>query len=132
MHSGAQSAQGKLKWHYRFTPHDVRVWDSTEPSVLVDAPYRGRDRKLMLHVDRNGFFYVFDRTDGEFLLARNFVVVTWAKGIIGPDGRPQLVPEEDVSCPEDATNWNVTAFSPATRLYYLRALEKCVPRVSPG
>jgi len=122
---------GKLKWHYQFTPHDVHVWDSTEPSVLVDAPYRGRDRKLMLHADRNGFFYVLDRTDGELLLARNFVEVTWAKGI-GPDGRPQLLPEEDVSCPEDATNWNATAFSPATRLYYLMAMEKCVLRVSPG
>jgi outer membrane protein assembly factor BamB len=57
--------------------------------------------------------------------------VTWASGI-GPDGRPQLLPEEDVSCPEDATNWNATAFSPATRLYYLMALEKCVLHVSPG
>ncbi len=122
---------GKLKWHYQFTPHDVHVWDSTEPSVLVDVPYRGRDRKLMLHADRNGFFYVLDRTNGELLLAKNFVEVTWAKGI-GPDGRPQLLPEEDVSCPEDATNWNATAFSPATRLYYLMALEKCVLRVSPG
>jgi outer membrane protein assembly factor BamB len=67
----------------------------------------------------------------QLLLAKNFVEVTWASGI-GPDGRPQLLPEEDVSCPEDATNWNATAFSPTTRLYYLMALEKCVPRVSPG
>jgi PQQ-dependent dehydrogenase (methanol/ethanol family) len=121
---------GKLKWHYQFTPHDVHVWDSTEPSVLVNVLYRGRDRKLMLHADRNGFFYVLDRTNGELLLAKNFVEVTWASEI-GPDGRPRLLPEEDVSCPEDATNWNATAFSPATRLYYLMALEKCVPRVPP-
>ena len=122
---------GKLKWHYQFTPHDVHVWDSTEPSVLVNAAYRGRDRKLMLHADRNGFFYVFDRTNGELLLARNFVEVTWASGI-GADGRPRLQPETGASCPEDATNWNATAFSPATRLYYLMVLEKCVSRVSPG
>jgi PQQ-dependent dehydrogenase (methanol/ethanol family) len=122
---------GKLKWHYQFTPHDIHVWDSTTPSVLVNTPYRGRDRKLMLHADRNGFFYVFDRTNGELLLAKNFVEVTWASRI-GPDGRPQLLPEEGISCPEDATNWNATAFSPTTRLYYLMALEKCVARVSPG
>ena len=122
---------GILKWHYQFTPHDVHVWDSTEPSVLVNTAYRGRDRKLMLHADRNGFFYVFDRTNGELLLAKNFVEVNWASGI-GADGRPQLQPEGDRSCPEDATNWNATAFSPATRLYYLMALEKCAPRFSQG
>src|SRR5262249_13940688 len=122
---------GRLKWHYQFTPHDVHVWDSTEPSVLVNAQYRGRDRKLMLHADRNGFFYVLDRTNGELLLAKNFVEVTWASGI-GVDGRPQLLPEEGVSCPYDATNWNATAFSPTTHLYYLMAMEKCVPRVAPG
>ncbi|MCZ2080280.1 MAG: PQQ-binding-like beta-propeller repeat protein [Bryobacterales bacterium] len=122
---------GKLKWHYQFTPHDTHVWDATEPSVLVNTTYRGKERKLMLHADRNGFFYVFDRTNGELLLAKNFVEVTWASGI-GADGRPQLKPETEVSCPEDATNWNATAFSPTTRLYYLMVLEKCVPRVSPG
>jgi glucose dehydrogenase len=107
------------------------VWDSTEPSVLVNTTYRGKDRKLMLHADRNGFFYVLDRTNGELLLAKNFVEVTWASGI-DADGRPQLQPETEVSCPYDATNWNATAFSPVTRLYYLMALEKCVPRVAPG
>jgi glucose dehydrogenase len=107
------------------------VWDSTEPSVLVNTSYRGRDRKLMLHADRNGFFYVFDRTNGELLLAKNFVEVNWASGI-GSDGRPVLTPQGDRSCPEDATNWNATAYSPSTRLYYLMALEKCTPRFAQG
>jgi len=122
---------GKLKWHYQFTPHDTHVWDSTVPSVLVNATYRGRPRKLMLHADRNGFFYVFDRTNGELLLAKNFVEVTWASGI-GPDGRPQLRPNADVICPDVATNWNATAFSPATKLYYVMVMEKCVSRVASG
>jgi PQQ-dependent dehydrogenase (methanol/ethanol family) len=122
---------GKLKWHYQFTPHDVRVYDATTPSALVNTTYRGRERKLMLHADRNGFFYVFDRTNGELLLAKNFVEVTWASGI-GPDGRPQLQQERGVTCPDVATNWNATAFSPVTRLYYLMAMEKCVPRVAAG
>ena len=123
---------GKLKWHYQFTPHDVRDWDAAQPPVLVDARYRGQDRKLLLHADRNGFFYVLDRTNGQILLAEKFVKrLTWASGI-GPDGRPQLLPEGDVSCPENATNWNSTAFSPVTRLYYVMALEKCVVKLSPG
>jgi PQQ-dependent dehydrogenase (methanol/ethanol family) len=123
---------GKLKWHYQFTPHDVHDWDSTEPPVLVDTRYRGQDRKLLLFANRNGFFYVFDRTNGEVLLAKPFINrLTWASGI-GPDGRPQLLQEGDVTCPETATNWNATAFSPVTRLYYVMALEKCVVKLSPG
>ena len=86
-------ATGKLKWYYQFTPHDVHDWDATEPNVLVNTKFRGQDRKLILHADRNGFFYVFDRTDGRLLLAEKFIRrVTWASGI-GPDGRPVRLPE---------------------------------------
>jgi PQQ-dependent dehydrogenase (methanol/ethanol family) len=125
-------ATGKLKWYYQFTPHDVRDWDANQPNVLVNAKYRGEDRKLLLHADRNGFFYVFDRTNGELLLAEKFVRrLTWASGI-GPDGRPMRIPEGDVRCPGHATNWHATAFSPVTRLYYVQATEQCIVRSSPG
>jgi PQQ-dependent dehydrogenase (methanol/ethanol family) len=123
---------GKLKWYYQFSPHDIHDWDATQPNVLVDANYRGHIRKLLLHADRNGFFYVFDRTEGQLLLAQKFIRrLTWASGI-GPDGRPLLLPEGDITCPEDATNYNGTAFSPVTRLYYVMALEKCEVKLSPG
>lgn len=125
-------ATGKLKWYYQFTPHDTRDWDANEPNVLVDTIFRGQDRKLLLHADRNGFFYVFDRITGKLLLAEKFVrKLTWASGIDAA-GRPVRVPERDVSCPDHATNWHATAFSPATRLYYVMATEKCVVKLSPG
>ncbi len=123
---------GKLKWFYQFTPHDVHDWDATEPNVLVDAKFRGQDRKLLLHADRNGFFYVFDRAAGKLLLSKQFTrKLTWASGI-GPDGRPQLSPEGDITCPDHATNWNGTAYSPLTRLYYVMVLEKCSVKLLPG
>jgi len=122
---------GKPKWFYQVTPHDVHDWDATAPLVLVDTRYEGRDRKLLLHADKNGFFYVLDRTDGHLLMAKKFVRATWASGI-GADGRPQLLPENGVVCPEVGTNWNATAFSPLTRLYYLMAFEKCKVKLSPG
>ena len=85
---------GKLKWYYQFTPHDVWDWDATETPVLVDAEWEGQPRKLLLHANRNGFFYVLDRTNGKFLLAKPFVQnLTWAKEI-GADGRPMLNPCE--------------------------------------
>lgn len=121
---------GTLKWYYQFTPHDVHDWDSNEPPVLVDARFRGKNRKLLLLANRNGFFYVMDRTNGEVLLAKSFVKrLTWASGI-SPDGRPQTVSESQVSCPQSATNWSSTAFSPLTHLYYVMALEHCVVKLS--
>lgn len=125
-------ATGKLKWYYQFTPHDLHDWDATEPNVLVDTKFRGQDRKLLLHADRNGFFYVFDRTNGQRLVSEPFIrKLTWASGI-GADGRPVRVPETDLSCPDHATNWNGTAFSPVTGFYYVMAIEKCVTKLSPG
>lgn len=125
-------ATGKMKWYYQFTPHDVHDWDATVPNVLVDTNYRGKPRKLLLHADRNGFFYVFDRTDGKLLLAKTFLdKVTWASGI-GADGRPVRLPPSEVSCPEHGTNWNGTAYSPTARLYYVMAIEKCSVKLLPG
>jgi PQQ-dependent dehydrogenase (methanol/ethanol family) len=115
---------GKLKWYYQVTPHDVHDWDANAPLVLVDTNYRGSHRKLLLHADKNGFFYVLDRTDGHVLAATKFVRATWASGI-GSDGRPQRLQEDGLVCPEVGTNWNATAFSPVTRLYYVVSLEKC-------
>ena len=124
---------GRLKWHFQFTPHDLHDWDATETPLLVDTHFRGRPRKLLLHGDRNGFFYVLDRLTGELLLAEPFVKqVTWASGI-GKDGRPMLLPgneptvEGTRTCPSvaGATNWPSMAFSPATGLFYLMAEESC-------
>lgn len=115
---------GELKWHYQFTPHDLKDRDATEPNVLVNTVYQGKPSKLLLHADRNGFFYVLDRTNGKVLLAKPFLRrVDWASRI-GPDGRPVMT--DPRGCPSDAANWSSTAYSPQTRLYYFLALEECV------
>ena len=115
---------GELKWHYQFTPHDLNDRDATEPNVLVDTVYKGKPSALLLHADRNGFFYVLDRTNGKVLLAKPFLRrVDWASSI-GLDGRP--VVKDPRGCPSDAANWSSTAYSPQTRLYYFLALEECV------
>ena len=124
---------GKLKWHYQFTPHDLYDWDATETPMLVDMNFRGAPRKLLLQGNRNGFFYVLDRTNGQFLAASPFVKkLTWAKGI-APNGRPVLAQawqptvEGTQICPsmEGASNWMSSAYHPGTGLFYLVALEKC-------
>jgi len=124
---------GKLKWFYQFTPHDVHDWDAEEPAVLVDANWHGRPRKLLLQANRNGFFYVLDRTNGQLLLTKPFLKkLNWAEAI-GKDGRPILntlkenAEGETYVCPgfQGGTNWFSTSFNPATGLYYFNALERC-------
>lgn len=124
---------GKLKWHFQFTPHDVWDYDAQETPALVDATWQGRPRKLLLHANRNGFFYILDRTDGKFLFGTKYVKnVTWASGLT-PEGRPIRVPDMEPSlegrrvCPslEGSSNWYSTSFNPATGLYYVQTNDKC-------
>jgi len=117
---------GEIKWYFQFTPHDVHDWDACQVPILVDMPYRGKNRKMMLWGNRNCFFYGLDRETGEFLFAHEFAKQTWAKGI-DKNGRPILVPGMEPS--EDGTlvypaavggaNWWSPSYSPKTGLFYL-------------
>ena len=127
------ASTGKRKWHFQFTPHDTHDWDAQAWPVLVDLPFRGQMRKLVLHANRNGFFYVLDRTTGEYLNATRLVEkLDWASGI-DAKGRPVLVPGKDPTpngnrvCPSvrGATNWMSPSFDPATGLFYVMTLEQC-------
>ncbi len=123
---------GKRKWHFQFTPHDTHDWDATEANVLADGMFRGRMRHLMLHADRNAFFYVLDRDTGEFLMGKPFAKQNWAKGL-DDRGRPVLVPNMDPTpqgtyvCPDasGATNWASPSWDPQTKLFYVSARESC-------
>jgi alcohol dehydrogenase (cytochrome c) len=122
---------GQRKWHYQFTPNDGHDWDSCQAVVLVDREWRGRPRKLLLHADRNGFFYVLDRTSGEFLSATPFVYQNWNRGFDGR-GRPLIVPGSN-SGPDAAmrvfpslvggTNFQAPSYSAATGWFYLEYRE---------
>jgi len=124
---------GRLKWHFQFTPHDVWDYDAQETPALVDATWRGRPRKLLVQANRNGYFYVLDRTDGAFLLGTQYAKnLTWASGLT-PEGRPKIVAGMEPTvegkrvCPslEGASNWYSTSFNPATGLYYVQTNDKC-------
>jgi PQQ-dependent dehydrogenase (methanol/ethanol family) len=125
---------GKMLWYYQFTPHDLHDWDANQPIVLVDAKWKGQDRKLLLHANRNGFLYVLDRATGKPLMATKMVrKLNWASGIDEQTWTPQLLDANEtslqgtVTCPavRGATNWYATAYNPATRLYYVMTVEDC-------
>jgi alcohol dehydrogenase (cytochrome c) len=121
-----------LKWYFQFTPHDLYDYDANETPVLVDIPSKNEAQHLLVHADRNGFFYVLDRTNGKLLNALPFVEkLNWAK-LIDASGRPVLsgrIPtaEGTYICPgiDGATNWFSPSYNPETGLFYVIALESC-------
>jgi alcohol dehydrogenase (cytochrome c) len=121
---------GKLRWYFQFTPHDVHDWDSNQVPVLMDGVANGRARKLVLQANRNAFYYVLDRTTGEFLSGTPYVKQTWASGL-DARGRPLVLPNTEPT-PKGTlvypglgggTNWFSPSYSPSTRLFYVPSQE---------
>jgi alcohol dehydrogenase (cytochrome c) len=119
---------GKLKWHFQFTQHDEHDYDATQVPVMIDDG----DRKLIAQANRNGFFYVIDRTSGKLLSATSYAKVSWSttKDAIGrpvPDKSASPTPEGNRVCPGafGATNWMSPTYDPQTRLFYVTAREQC-------
>ncbi|MEZ5645737.1 MAG: PQQ-dependent dehydrogenase, methanol/ethanol family [Burkholderiaceae bacterium] len=117
---------GKYVWHYQETPGDNWDFTSTQPMILADLKLDGQARKVILHAPKNGFFFVLDRTNGQFISAKNFVDVNWAKGY-DANGRPIETdiarvadrPREIIPSPYGARNWHSMSFNPGTGLAYM-------------
>jgi alcohol dehydrogenase (cytochrome c) len=121
---------GERAWHFQFTPHDEHDWDATQIPVLVDKTIDGRERKLMLWANRNGFYYVLDRATGEFLQAKAYEPQTWAESIdkkgrpvLSAGGRPSPTGTLTIPGVYGGTNWWSPSYSPTTNLYYIVTLD---------
>ncbi|RTE94901.1 MULTISPECIES: methanol/ethanol family PQQ-dependent dehydrogenase [Bradyrhizobium] len=123
---------GKIKWHYQFSPNNPFDYDAVAEMVLADMTIEGKPTKALLNANRNGFFYVLDRTNGKLLAANPYVKVNWATGVDMKTGRPI---ETDIS--KDARegkkvtvypsilggkNWEPMSFNPQTGLAYANTL----------
>lgn len=128
---------GELVWHYQFSPNDPYDYDATEVGMLVDMKIGGQPRKVLAQANRNGFFYVLDRTNGKLLAANPYVKVNWAEKIDMATGRPV---ESDVTrrarAGEDVEvwpsvlggkNWTPMSWNPATGLAYANTLNMSWP-----
>jgi alcohol dehydrogenase (cytochrome c) len=123
---------GKLRWYFQFTPHDLYDYDATQIPVLLDANWKGQPHKLLVLANRNGFLYVLDRTNGQFLSAKAFGKVTWAKGTT-TDGKPiantelPSSPDGQRVCPGalGLTNWYAPSYNPETKLLYVATSNEC-------
>jgi alcohol dehydrogenase (cytochrome c) len=123
---------GKLKWYFQFSPHDLYDYDAAQTPVIVDAVLKGRQRKLIVTANRNGFLYILDRINGKFLFGRSFIASqNWAKGL-DENGRPisaGLIPDAKGVrvCPANggATNWYSPSYNPGSHMFYFRSFEAC-------
>jgi|SRR3984957_14721111 len=121
---------GALRWYFQFTPHDVFDWDGTEIPILIDGNGAGKQRRLLVQANRNGYFYVLDAETGQFQSARAFAKVTWAEGIdsngrpiTSLDARPTKKGTTVFPGVGGATNWESPSYSPVTGLMYIPALD---------
>lgn len=123
---------GELVWHYQFSPNDLYDYDATEVGMLLDMKVDGKARKVLAQANRNGFFYVLDRTNGQLLAANPYVKVNWADRIDMKTGRPV---ESEVTKRIRAggtetvwpsvlggKNWSPMSWNPDTGLAYANTL----------
>ena len=93
---------GKLRWHFQFTPHDAHDWDSVQIPILIDRTIDGTPRKLMAWANRNGFYYLLDRTNGKPLLGIDEKPVPQEPPVVDQDERqPDRIVGEDQDLAEN-------------------------------
>jgi quinohemoprotein ethanol dehydrogenase len=125
------AATGKLAWHYQTTPRDHWDFDAVQKFILADLPVNGEQRRVVMQANKNGYFYVLDAKTGALISARDFTLVTWAKGIDMKTGRPVLAEEGDYfSGPKNVYpswagghTWNPMSYDPLTKLVYIPVID---------
>ena len=123
---------GKYVWHYQTTPGDTWDYTATQHMILADITINNEIRKVIMQAPKNGFFYLIDRTDGEFISAENYVSVNWATHVDPITGRPVENPEKNYQNkvveeikpgPLGGHNWQPMSFNPQTGLVYIPVQE---------
>ena len=124
---------GLLAWYYQTVPGNVWDLDPASPLIIYTILWQGSMRKVVLHADKDGFFYVLDASTGQFLSAIPIATATWTTGIDPVTGIPTInqaavpTPSGVTSCPSmgGAANWQSTAYSPLTGLFYTNVQNAC-------
>ncbi len=131
-------SDGALVWAYQFTPHDNWDYDATGTMMLADLPIDGKSVKALVHFNKNGFQYVFERATGKLLRANAYVPVNWAKSVDLATGRPVLEPGKQTGaskgnvkeiCPSlegGVSPASPPAYSPHSKLFYTSTNNFCM------
>jgi quinohemoprotein ethanol dehydrogenase len=117
---------GQLKWHFQTTPGDEWDYDAIQHLLLADVRINNRNRKVVMQANKNGYFYVIDRTNGQFISASEMSQVSWATSVDPRTGRPNVHPDAMYSeergttvYPVQMHNTSQMSFNPNTGLIYV-------------
>jgi PQQ-dependent dehydrogenase (methanol/ethanol family) len=131
---------GAAHWFYQFSPHDEHDYDGVNEQILLDMPFAGKMQPVLIHIDRNGYLYVIERTTGTVLSADPYGPVNTSRGIDLETGRPIINEEKQTKlgetvrniCPtaSGAKDWNPSSFSPQTGLLYIPHENMCMDWMS--
>jgi acido-empty-quinoprotein group A len=120
---------GKMAWYYQFSPHDTHDWDATQVPMLIDGTIDGQPRKLLALANRNGYFFLLDRTNGKNLVIAPFAASNSYLGIdngrLVPNPAKEGSPGGSLVFPDSdgAANYPSPSFSPDTGLFYVNATD---------
>ena len=103
---------GKLKWWYQLRPNDDHDWDATVVSLFEEG-----NRKLVATAGKEGILHVVNRDDGKLVFKLPMTTVL--------NHDVPLTKEGVRVCPVAGVQWNGPAFSPATGLLYVNAIDWC-------
>jgi quinohemoprotein ethanol dehydrogenase len=120
-----RGASGKLVWYYQEVPGDNWDYDSIADLMLLDLRIGGRDRQVIMHAPKSGFFYVLDRVTGELISADPITKVSWSSGvdakgkpIVNPGARYRTTAVTVMPGPSGGHVWQPWTYSPITGLVY--------------
>ncbi|MDB4912076.1 MAG: PQQ-dependent dehydrogenase, methanol/ethanol family, partial [Gemmatimonadetes bacterium] len=131
---------GEAIWAYQMNPHDLHDYDGVNESLLLDIPWHGSRRGILLHPDRNGYMYAMDRATGEVLYAKPYVHITSSDSVNVATGELVLNEAKEPKmgrvvrdvCPgaPGGKDWQPSAFSPRTGLVYVPHQNICMDEES--
>ncbi|MBO9575084.1 MAG: PQQ-dependent dehydrogenase, methanol/ethanol family [Sphingobium sp.] len=131
---------GQYAWHFQETPGETWDYTATQHIMLADLEIDGKPRKVLLHAPKNGFFYVIDRANGQFISGNNYVPVNWAKGLDPKTGRPIENPEARfdrtgkgmfvMPSAQGGHNWHPMAYDAKQKLVFIPGQHSAFPYVS--
>ena len=146
-----KASTGEARWIYQVTPHDQWDYDSVSESTPIDlaspiTTASGAHSQVLVHFDKNGFAYTFDRLTGEVLSAPSFgavpAAINWADHIDLVTGLPVLNLDSNGNpvkathqgtvtqniCPSamGMKGWEPSAYSAKTHTFFLPTFNLCM------
>ena len=79
---------GKLKWYFQTIANEGWDYDAVAITQLYNVTIGGETRKVISQTNRNGFHYILDRANGQFLRGEPFTEVNWTAGLDQKTGKP--------------------------------------------